>query len=182
MQTLAPGARRRLESLDRHLGSKASVPSPRPPGTSAGTAATPAALAPVPTQFEEVAASIRSDLTAHALPSLAVAVAREGEVLWEQGFGWADREARRLATEHTSYSLASISKPITATGLAILIERGLVDLDTPIDEYLGAAKLNPGAAVLAGESGSAGATVRRAYGVCGRHTQGKGTCTTRNAT
>ena len=89
-----------------------------------------------PAQFEEIAASIRSDLVAHSLPSLAVAVARGGKVLWEQGFGWADREARRLATEHTSYSLASISKPITATGLAVLVERGLVDLDAPIDNYL----------------------------------------------
>lgn len=114
-----------------------------------------------PAQFEEIAASIRSDLVAHSLPSLAVAVARGGEVLWEQGFGWADREARRLATEHTSYSLASISKPITATGLAVLVERGLVDLDAPIDNYLGAAKLNAGAAAVVGASDSSGATVRR---------------------
>ena len=40
---------------------------------------------------------------------------------------------------------------------AILVERGLVDLDTPLDHYLGAAKLNPGAA---GDSAD-GATVRR---------------------
>ena len=37
--------------------------------------------------------------------------------VWRQGFGFADREARRPSTAHTAYSLASISKPITATGL-----------------------------------------------------------------
>ncbi|MCK5007045.1 MAG: serine hydrolase [Spirochaetales bacterium] len=35
------------------------------------------------------------------------------------------------ATEHTSYTIASISKPFTSTGLMILVEKGLVDLDEP---------------------------------------------------
>ena len=39
------------------------------------------------------------------------------------------------------YSLASISKPITITGLMVLVERGLIDLDRPINDYLGEAKL-----------------------------------------
>jgi CubicO group peptidase (beta-lactamase class C family) len=39
------------------------------------------------------------------------------------------------------YSLASISKPITTTGLMILKERGRLDLDRPINNYLGDAKL-----------------------------------------
>jgi hypothetical protein len=67
----------------------------------------------------------------HDVPSLAVAVAKDGEIIWEAGFGWADRERRIRATEHTMYSLASISKSITATGLMVLVERGLVDLDHP---------------------------------------------------
>src|SRR5947199_6153899 len=81
-------------------------------------------------------------LVEQVLPSLAVAVARDGEILWEEGFGWADRENRIPATEHTLYSLASISKPITATGLMVLKERGKLDLDRPIDDYLGDARLN----------------------------------------
>lgn len=75
------------------------------------------------------------------VPSLAVAVARDGVVLWEEGFGLADRASERKADEQTMYSLASISKPITATGLMILAERGKLDLDRPIDDYLGEAKL-----------------------------------------
>jgi hypothetical protein len=154
---------RRLRTLSKQLGGApvragAATVEPSVPGDTEAT----------PVQFAEVAASIRSDLAAHALPSLAVAVARGGEVLWETGFGWADREARREATAHTSYSLASISKPVTATGLAILVERGLVDLDAPIDDYIGAAKLNPGAARAVSASGADGATVRRV----GNHTSG----------
>ena len=50
---------------------------------------------------------------------MSVAVAKDGEIIWEEAFGWADREKRIPATEHTMYSLASISKPITATGLMV---------------------------------------------------------------
>jgi hypothetical protein len=60
------------------------------------------------------------------VPSVAVAVARDGEIIWEQGFGLADREKNISATEHTGYALASISKQLTATGLMILVERGLI--------------------------------------------------------
>jgi len=97
---------------------------------------------PATAQFEAVKASIQRKLTEDGVPSLAVAVARNGKIVWEAGFGWADREKRIPATEHTMYSLASISKPITATGLMVLVERGQVDLDRPVNDYLGAAKLN----------------------------------------
>src|SRR5262249_2890742 len=59
------------------------------------------------------------------------------------------------ATPHTMYSLASISKTFTATGLMILKERGRIELDRPINEYLGEAKI----AVRVGNP--AEATVRR---------------------
>jgi CubicO group peptidase (beta-lactamase class C family) len=73
------------------------------------------------------------------LPS--VAVARGDRILWEEGFGWADREDRRRATPHTPYPLGSISKPITATALMVLVERKLLALDKPINDYLGDVKV-----------------------------------------
>ncbi len=109
--------------------------------------------------FSAVRELIRARLVEQVIPSLAVAVARNGTILWEEGFGWADREHRVPATEHTMYSLASISKPITATGLMVLKELGKLDLDRPINDYLGAAKLN--ARVPPGCGDAADATVRR---------------------
>ena len=75
------------------------------------------------------------------VPSLSVAVARDGKIIWEKGFGLADREKNIPATEHTKYRLASISKQLTATGLMILVERGQIKLDSPINDYLGGTKL-----------------------------------------
>src|SRR5579862_5071250 len=92
-------------------------------------------------QFDTVRDFIRRHMTETAAPSIAVAVARDGRIVWEEGFGWADRENRIAANEHTMYSLASISKPITATGLMVLVEQKRIDLDRPVNQYLGNAKL-----------------------------------------
>ncbi|MGH9834349.1 MAG: serine hydrolase domain-containing protein [Blastocatellia bacterium] len=105
--------------------------------------------------FDGVREFIKQQLGERRLPSVAVAVARDGRIIWEEAFGWADSEKRIPATPHTMYSLASISKPFTATGLMILKERGRIELDRPINEYLGEAKI----AVRVGNP--ADATVRR---------------------
>jgi CubicO group peptidase (beta-lactamase class C family) len=105
--------------------------------------------------FDSVREFIKQQLTERRLPSIAVAVARDGQIIWEEAFGWADTDKRVPATPNTMYSLASISKPITATGLMILKERGRIELDRPINEYLGEAKI----AVRVGNPSEA--TVRR---------------------
>ncbi len=92
-------------------------------------------------RFDGVQELIKNKLVELGTASLSVAVAQGDEIIWEEGFGWADRERRLPSDPHIMYSLASISKPITATGLMILKERGLVDLDKPINDYLGDAKL-----------------------------------------
>ena len=58
--------------------------------------------------FQPVRERIAKGLLDHNIPSISVAVAKEGKIIWEQGFGWADRENRVPASEHTTYSQASI--------------------------------------------------------------------------
>ena len=53
------------------------------------------------------------------VPSEAVAVARDGKIVWEEAFGWADREKRIPATVHTMYSLASLMDMRTTTAYSI---------------------------------------------------------------
>lgn len=68
---------------------------------------------------------------------MAVAVARDGAVCWEEAYGLANREESIPATTHTLYALASVSKPFTATALMVLVEEGLVALEAPVNAYLG---------------------------------------------
>jgi CubicO group peptidase (beta-lactamase class C family) len=106
-------------------------------------------------EFEIVRAQIREVMDFHNVPSVSVAVARNGTIIWEESFGWADLERRIPATPHTLYSLASITKPVTATALMMLVERHQIDLDKPMNDYLGAQKL------VAGVGDARDATVRR---------------------
>lgn len=106
-------------------------------------------------RYADVRSYIQEAMEEHGLPSVAVAVAKDGEIVWAEGFGWADLDRRVPATPETMYSLASISKPITATALMRLVERGEVDLDRPANEYLGEGQIH--SAVWDPE----GATVRR---------------------
>ena len=89
------------------------------------------------------------------IPSVVVAAAKDGRIVGEEGFGWANLERHIEATPSTMYSLASIPKPITATGLMILVQRGQVDLDRPANDYLKTA------ALTAYEGKVTDATVRR---------------------
>ncbi|MFC1726461.1 serine hydrolase domain-containing protein [candidate division KSB1 bacterium] len=92
-------------------------------------------------KFSEVREKIISAVNRGRIPSMAVAVSKGGIIIWEEGFGWADLQKQIKATAHTMYSLASISKPITATGLMILLERGLVKLDDPVNKLISPAAL-----------------------------------------
>lgn len=73
--------------------------------------------------------------------SLTMALAQNGEITWEKVWGWADKEARVPATADTSYSLASVTKSLTSTGLMIPVEKGRPRLDSPVEDYLGDEKL-----------------------------------------
>ena len=92
-------------------------------------------------RFRHIREKILAEFEQGVTPSLAVVVSRKDEILWEEAFGWADRERGIRATPHTMYSLASVTKPMTATALMILVERGAIDLDRPMNDYLGEARL-----------------------------------------
>jgi len=87
-------------------------------------------------RFSKVRELIVDQVSTGGVPSIVVAVAKGGKIVWEEAFGWSDVEKRVPATPHTMYGLGSISKTITATGLMLLVEEGKVDLDRPAVEYL----------------------------------------------
>jgi CubicO group peptidase (beta-lactamase class C family) len=89
------------------------------------------------------------------VPSIAVAVVKDGKIIWEEGFGWADRERQIRATAHTPYSLASATKPITATAVMKLHEARKLNIDMPIERFLGGLKL------MSHGGDSAGVTARQ---------------------
>lgn len=76
-------------------------------------------------------------LTENHVPGAAVAVSVGGKVIWAEGFGFADVEQQvPVDPSRTLFRIASISKPLTATGMAILMEQGKIHPDSSVHHYL----------------------------------------------
>ena len=72
----------------------------------------------------------------HHLPSVAVALIDDQDTVWQEAFGLANLEKKQPAEPDTVYRLWSVAKAYTAVETLRLVEDGLVDLDTPITEYI----------------------------------------------
>jgi CubicO group peptidase (beta-lactamase class C family) len=83
-----------------------------------------------------VEAAVLAAMQRLGIPGLSAAVVRDRELRWSAGFGLADVENAVPATPATVYRLASVSKPITATAVLQLAEKGRLDLDAPIQRYV----------------------------------------------
>ena len=79
--------------------------------------------------------AVASFMSANSIPGLSAAVVLEGEPRWSQGFGMADLENSSPATSSTLFRLGSVSKPISATAVLQLWERGKLDLDASVQKY-----------------------------------------------
>ena len=70
------------------------------------------------------------------VPGLAIARVEGGRVRWARGFGVVDGPGSAAVDEHTVFEAASLSKPVIAYAALRLVDRGALDLDRPLHEYL----------------------------------------------
>jgi len=70
-----------------------------------------------------------------SVPGAAMAVIKDGSVLWNQGFGVADAESHAPVTDRTLFEAASISKTVFAYAVMKLCEKRVLDLDAPLVNY-----------------------------------------------
>jgi CubicO group peptidase (beta-lactamase class C family) len=70
------------------------------------------------------------------LPSVAVALIADQEIIWQETFGTANLEEGIPAESNTVYKLWSVAKVFTAIETMRLVEEGLVELDAPITDYI----------------------------------------------
>tara|TARA_R110002073_G_scaffold14998_1_gene60128 strand:+ start:51952 stop:53025 length:1074 start_codon:yes stop_codon:yes gene_type:complete len=75
-------------------------------------------------------------LVKEQIPGMSIAVSQKGTLLWSEGFGYADIASKTKVVPGTQFRLASISKPITAVGLAILADRNQLDYNESVYTYL----------------------------------------------
>ncbi|MHB8468865.1 MAG: serine hydrolase domain-containing protein [Gaiellaceae bacterium] len=86
---------------------------------------------------------VRKEQRSKRLPSVAAAVVRNGEVIWDCAVGAADVAASREATPDTQYRIGSITKTFTAAAIMQLRDAGQLDLEDTLDRHIAAAAHAP---------------------------------------
>ncbi|MBC7790494.1 MAG: beta-lactamase family protein [Anaerolineae bacterium] len=79
---------------------------------------------------------VRDSMAGGQVPGMSVAVAIDGKVVWSEGFGLADVENGVRVTPSTKLRIGSVSKPITAAAVALLVQQGKLDLDSNVQRYV----------------------------------------------
>ena len=66
----------------------------------------------------------------------AYCVIQGSDVVYQKCFGTVSADSTQSVTENTIFRMASMTKPITAAAILILVERGLLSLDDKVAEFL----------------------------------------------
>jgi CubicO group peptidase (beta-lactamase class C family) len=98
--------------------------------------------------FSKLETRIERVLREKDIPSFALAIVQGEDVTYARGFGTTSVEEGGIpVTPGTLFCIGSVSKPLTGTAIVRLVERGLLELDRPVVEYLPALTFSlPGAA------------------------------------
>ena len=75
---------------------------------------------------------VRAALTEQNLPGLSVAVALGGDIVWAEGFGWADLENRVPVAPETRFRIGTASIALTSAAVGLLLEKDRLKLDDEI--------------------------------------------------
>jgi CubicO group peptidase (beta-lactamase class C family) len=88
-------------------------------------------IQPVPTKSEEAAIAdiAQQNMVQYNAPGLSVAIARHGQLVYQRGFGYADKVDGERVTSDSLFRIASLTKPITSVAIFSLIEQGRLGLD-----------------------------------------------------
>ena len=80
---------------------------------------------------------LQNILEQHNIAGMSVAVTDKNGVIYANGFGVESTERPVLrSTPETLYKIASVSKVFNAANIMCLMDQGLLDLDTPVKQYI----------------------------------------------
>lgn len=100
---------------------------------------------PVEAVVADLEAFIPDYMREQNIPGVGIALIRDGEVVWTEGFGVTNAFMREAVTPVTVFELASNSKVVTAYIALRLVDQGLLSLDEPLNAYLPEPWLPPSA-------------------------------------
>ena len=79
---------------------------------------------------------IQSYLDNREISGGAMIVRKGGQIVYQNKWGWADIAAQTPIDDTAIFRMMSMTKPVTAVGILMLMEKGLLRLDDPISRFL----------------------------------------------
>jgi CubicO group peptidase (beta-lactamase class C family) len=99
------------------------------------TAQNRATSASVPVMIRTLEREILDLMEVTRAPGVSIALIRDGKLHWRRGFGIRRAGAAERIDHETVFHAASVSKTVFAYAVMRLVERGVIDLDTPLTRY-----------------------------------------------
>ena len=94
----------------------------------------------IPTEYADIISSANKKLdgaiAANNFPAVSIALGKDGKLIWARSAGFRDIDNELPATLETKFRIGSVSKALTATTAAKLIDEGILDIDSPIKELV----------------------------------------------
>ena len=79
---------------------------------------------------------MRAGLSEQNLPGLSVAVGVGNDIVWAEGFGWANLENREAVTPSHRFRIGTASTVLTSAAVGLLLEKARLNLDDEIQTYV----------------------------------------------
>lgn len=93
-------------------------------------------------EWSDFEAYVKQVMEEEHIPGAAIAVSRNGEVIYQKGFGYRDIETQEPVTPDTIFGIASITKSFTALAIMQLEQEGKLSVHDPVIQYLPEFKLH----------------------------------------
>lgn len=81
-------------------------------------------------------AMINQRMATYNIPGYTIAIIKNGQLVFQKCYGFADLQRRIPVTDNTVFGLASVTKTFTGLTLLSLVDKGLVGLDDPLQKYV----------------------------------------------
>lgn len=88
------------------------------------------------TNVQKVDAYLKEYQEKIPIPGFSIAIVEEGKIVFQKGYGVEKEGSKKAMTTHSSLGIGSLGRGFTAVGMMQLVEKGKVDLDAPVIQYL----------------------------------------------
>lgn len=98
--------------------------------------ATPESVGLSGERLDQVTAALQAQIDAGDIPGVVAAVVKDGKLVYAESLGYMELESRTAMPFDALFRTYSMTRPITALGIIMLHDRGLLDVNDPVQKFL----------------------------------------------